>query len=146
MHHCSIVDGTCHTHQIEQFVGVDSGTFKAPDHEYPSHLELKLVATDHFGATSTSSVLLYPKTVDLTFRSAPDQGLQLFVANVAGTTPFTRTVIVNGRSTATAVTPQTIGASTYTFQSWSDGGAASHEITAPTSPATYTATLASRPR
>ena len=141
MHHCSIVDGTCHTHQIEQFVGVDNGTFHAPDHEYPSHLELKLVATDRFGATSTSSVLLYPKTVDLTFSSAPDQGLQIFVANVAGTTPFTRTVIVNGRSTATAVTPQTIGANTYTFQSWSDGGAASHEITAPTTAATYVATF-----
>ena len=79
--------------------------------------------------------------MDLTFSSAPDQGLQIFVANVAGTTPFTRTVIVNGRSTATAVTPQTIGADTYTFQSWSDGGAASHEITAPTTPATYIATF-----
>ena len=51
MHHCSIVDGTCHTHQIEQYTGIASGTFVAPDHEYPSHLEIKLIGHRSFGAT-----------------------------------------------------------------------------------------------
>ncbi len=37
MHHCP---SNCHTHDIQQFVGVASGSFTAPDHEYPSHLEL----------------------------------------------------------------------------------------------------------
>ena len=39
MHHCP---SNCHTHDIQQFVGVASGSFPAPDHEYPSHLELRL--------------------------------------------------------------------------------------------------------
>jgi glucose/arabinose dehydrogenase/PKD repeat protein len=140
MHHCN-VDGTCHTHQIEQFVGVKTGSFIAPDHEWPSHLELKLTATDSAGASASTSVELEPKTVDLTFASAPVNGLEIVVSNLSGTTPFTRTFIVNGRTTATAVTPQTVGTSLYEFSSWSDGGAQSHEITAPATPTTYTATF-----
>lgn len=38
-----------------------------------------------------------------------------------------------------APTPQTIGDSTFTFKSWSDGGAPIHEITVPSVPTTYTA-------
>ena len=33
------------------WTGVASGSFMAPDHEYPSYLELKLVATDQEGLT-----------------------------------------------------------------------------------------------
>jgi hypothetical protein len=40
----------------------------------------------------------------------------------------------------TAGSPQSIGGTGYTFDSWSDGGAQSHDITAPGSNATYTAT------
>ena len=61
MHHCP---SNCHTHDIQQFVGVASGSFPAPDHEYPSHLELRLTATDGGGLQSTASVLLNPQTVD----------------------------------------------------------------------------------
>lgn len=145
MQHCA-PDGTCHSHQIEQYPGIDQGSFTAPDHEYPSHLELRLTATDSAGGSASTSVELEPKTVDLTFESLPDSGLQIVVANVTGTTPFTRTVIVNGRTTASAVTPQTVGPSTYTFQSWSDGGAQSHEITAPAASATYAATFTRQTR
>jgi len=38
------------------------------------------------------------------------------------------------------VSPQTSGATTYQFQSWSDGGAATHDITTPVGNTTYTAT------
>ncbi len=141
MHHCT-TPTACHTHNIEQFVGVDGDTFKAPDHEYPSHLELQLTATDSDGGSASTSVEIQPKTVDLTFTSAPATGLQVIVQNVTSTTPFTRTVLVNGRFTATAITPQTIGSTQYDFTSWSDGGAQSHEITAPSTPTTYTATYA----
>ena len=44
MRHCSRTDATnCHTHHIQDYVGVASGSFVAPDHEYPSHLELSLI-------------------------------------------------------------------------------------------------------
>ena len=42
-------------------------------------------------------------------------------------------------NTVSAITPQTKGKKTYTFSSWSDGGAQTHIITAPATNATYTA-------
>ena len=54
------------------------GAFAAPDHEYPSFLELRLTATDATGLQSTSSIALHPQTVALTFASVPP-GLQLGV-------------------------------------------------------------------
>jgi glucose/arabinose dehydrogenase/PKD repeat protein len=45
MHHCATPDD-CHTHPIQDLVGIASGSFAAPDHEYPSYLELRLTATD----------------------------------------------------------------------------------------------------
>ena len=35
----------CHTHPLQTFPGVASGSFRAPDHEYPSYLNLTLTAT-----------------------------------------------------------------------------------------------------
>ena len=77
IHHCT-TPSTCHIHDIQTFAGVSSGTFNAPDHDYPSYLELQLTATDAGGLKTTTSVLLQPKTVDLTFASAPS-GLSLTV-------------------------------------------------------------------
>src|SRR3712207_8768640 len=39
LHHCP---STCHTHPVQDLVGVAHGSLSAPDHEYPSYLELKL--------------------------------------------------------------------------------------------------------
>ena len=58
-----------------------SGSFAAPDHEYPSYLELKLTATDSKGLSATVIRRIDPKTVTLTFQSSPT-GLQLAVGSV----------------------------------------------------------------
>ena len=137
MHHCP---SNCHTHDIEERPGVASGTFVAPDHSYPSHLELVLTATDSGGRSASTSLQLDPRTVTLTFQSAPT-GLQLVVGGAAGIAPFTRTVIQGSSNSVSATSPQVVGATTYTFASWSDGGAATHNITAGTSDATLTATF-----
>ncbi len=139
MHHCSTPD-TCHAHAIRSWDGVDSGSFEAPDHEYPSYLELKLVATDQEGLTHVVTRRLDPKTVDLTFTTVP-VGLQLTVGSSSGTTPFSRTVIQGSTNSVSAPSPQ----NSSTFASWSDGGAQSHVITAPTAATTYTATYATAP-
>jgi glucose/arabinose dehydrogenase len=137
--HCP---SNCHTHVIQTYDGVASGSFTAPDHEYPSYLQLKLTATDSGGLTATTTLRLDPKTVTLTFSSDPNR-LQLTFNGTAATTTFTRTVIVGSRNSISAPSPQTIrGGKTYTFSSWSDGGAQAHDIIAPASPATYTATFA----
>lgn len=141
LHHCESV-GNCHVHEVQQWSGIASGSFVAPDHEYPSYLELELTATDADGLSNTVSRQLDPKTVDLAFQSSPS-GLQLNVGSFTGTTPFTRTVIQGSTNTVSAPSPQSAGGSVNTFASWSDGGANSHVITAPTTAATYTATFTS---
>jgi glucose/arabinose dehydrogenase/PKD repeat protein len=135
MHHCP---SNCHTHQIQSFEGESGGSFAAPDHEYPSHLELRLTVTDAGGLQNSTSVLLQPQTVALTFQTNPS-GLQLTVNASSAPTPFTRTVIRGSANSIAAPSPQTQGQQ-YKFASWSDGGAGSHLITAPAS-ATYTATF-----
>jgi PKD repeat protein len=134
MHHCP---STCHTHAVQTFGGVEGGSFAAPDHEYPSYLELRLTATDAGGLQDTETIRLDPKTVVLQLRSVP-AGLTLGVDTTTGTTPFSRNVIQGSQVSLAAPPTQTLGGTSYTFGSWSDGGAATHTITA-TQAATYTA-------
>jgi glucose/arabinose dehydrogenase/PKD repeat protein len=143
MHHC-FSETNCHTHPLTNFPGVASGSFVAPDHEYPSHLELRLTATDAGGLTDVESLRLDPKTVQLTFQTNP-AGLNLVVGAAGQATPFTRTVIVGSSNSLGAPSPQTLGSNSYSFSSWSDGGAESHNITAPETATTYTATFVDSP-
>ena len=64
LQHCP---SNCHPHVVQTYAGVSSGSFNAPDHEYPSYLELELTATDSGGLTDTKTVRLDPRTVTLTF-------------------------------------------------------------------------------
>jgi hypothetical protein len=84
----------------------------------------------------TKTVRLDPRTVILTFQTTPG-GLKLAVNSASSTASFTRTVIVGSTNTISAVSPQPKGGKTYRFVSWSDGGAQTHTITAPTTTATY---------
>jgi glucose/arabinose dehydrogenase/chitodextrinase len=140
LQHCWQFDpSNCHGHSIQSWPGAASGSFVAPDHEYPAYLELTLTATDSGGLTDTETLRLDPRTVVLTFQTAPS-GLQLTVGSSSSTAPFTRTVIVGSTTSVSATTPQTLGGTVYNFASWSDGGAQTHLITAGAS-ATYTATF-----
>ncbi len=136
MHHCP---SNCHTHPIQNFAGVAAGSFAGPDHEYPSHLELRLTATDAGGLQSSASVLLQPQTVDLTFQTSPP-GLRLTVNAAAATTPFARTVIVGSANSIGAPTPQMMEG-VHQFTAWSDGGAQTHILSAPVTATTYRATF-----
>ena len=127
---------------MQTFPGVASGTFSAPDHEYPSSLELKLTAINSKDLTHTQTVTLQPRGVSLTFQSNPS-GIPLIVATGGGTTPFVQTVIVGSEVTIVASPTQTIAGVPYSFAFWSDGGAASHSIIAGAAPATYSATYRS---
>jgi glucose/arabinose dehydrogenase len=142
IHHC-FTPTDCHTHLIQTFPGTASGSFTAPDHEYPCWLEVQLTATDSGGLTSTTSVRLDPKTVVLTFKTNPG-GLVLTGLAVndeaPSTTPFSLTVVVGSANSVSAPSPQKFNKSTYFFTSWSDGGPQSHTITAPAGNTTYTAT------
>jgi hypothetical protein len=137
LHHCP---SNCHTHQLQTFSG-SSGSFTAPDHDYPSHLELRLTATDSAGATGTASVLLQPRTTTLSFQTVP-AGLQVAVGSASAVAPFSRTVIVGSTNSVSAISPQTQNGRTWTCASWSDGGAQTHTLIASAAGGTLTATFA----
>jgi glucose/arabinose dehydrogenase len=134
MHHCP---SNCHEHYIQGFSGA-TGSFTAPDHEYPSYLELRLTATDSGGLKGTQSVRLDPRTVNLTLASKPFNGLYLTLNGVTAQAKFTRTVIQNSSNSISAPDQ-----GQYLFRSWSDGGAQTHQIQPGTS-RTYTATFRKR--
>jgi PKD repeat protein len=138
LQHCSL-QGSCHTHLLNTFTGVAGGSFVAPDHDYPSYLELELVATDQDGLTSTVVRRLDPKTVVLTFATKPG-GLALTVDSSTQNATFTWTAIQGETVSVSAPTPQVRNKRAYVFATWSDGGSQSHVIVAPTNPTTYTAT------
>ena len=130
----------CHEHSLQTFNGVASGSFTAPDHEYPSELELVLTATDSNGVAASTSVRLLPRTTNLSFAASPS-GLTLVLNGAGAATPFARTVITGSANTVSAPSPQTLNG-TWVFSAWSDGGAQTHGVTAPTTDTTLSATFA----
>jgi hypothetical protein len=88
-------------------------------------------------------VRLDPRTVVLGFRTSPT-GLKLAVGSTQAMAPFSRTVIVGSNNSVSAISPQKLGGKTYKFRSWSDGGAQTHNIVAPATDTTYTATYQRR--
>jgi len=140
LHHCPGDANSCHEHPIQSWAGIASGSFVAPDHDYPAHLELRLTSTDSDGFAATVGRDVQPLTVVLTFTTKPS-GLSLVVGGAeAQRASFSRRVIVGSRTTISAPLTQTLNGSNYTFKSWSDGGSRTHEIIAPSSKRTYSAT------
>ena len=138
MHHCP--QNTCHLHPVQTYSGVSGGSFSAPDHEYLSFLEVRLTATDSGGLADTKSVYVLPRAVTLTLQTIPS-GLALATGSESLATPFQPTVIAGSANTISAPSPQSLNGGTYLFTAWSDGGNASHTVTAGAAPTTFTATF-----
>jgi hypothetical protein len=135
IHHCP--GGACHTHSFLTATGA-GGSFTVPDHGDDSYFELILTATDPAGLTGTASVSIHPQTVQLTLATVPS-GLQVgYDGDPLAAAPLVKTTIAGSSHTINAPSPQ----GNQTFSSWSDRGAAQHNITLGTTNATYTATFA----
>jgi glucose/arabinose dehydrogenase/PKD repeat protein len=140
LEHCARTNpSSCHTHTVQQFTG-SGGSFVAPNHEFPSHLELQFTATDGSGLTRTVTRRLDPLTVPITVQSTP-AGAPITLGTETSAAPYTADVIQGSRQTLTAPATTTIGGIPFLFGSWSDGGALSHDIIAGTTAATYSATF-----
>jgi hypothetical protein len=140
LHHCDGVSGSCHAHTLQSFGGVAGGSFAAPDHDYPSYLEIELTARDTHGLSATARRRLDPQTARLTLASDPP-GASLTLGAQTATAPFTREVIRGSTNSVGAESSQTIGALPYAFASWSDAGARNHATQVSTD-TTLTATFA----
>ncbi len=130
-----------HEHLVQTWSGVSSGSFIAPDHEYPSWLELRLTATDSNNQTTTISRRVDPLTISLTLASNPT-GASLTYGSSVGNAPVTHTIIAGSLSTISAPAQIVSGGQTYIFTGWSDGGAITHDIIAPSVNTTLTANYA----
>ena len=140
LHHCS-APGDCHEHTIQDYENTPGGSFVAPDHEYPSELELRLTATDSDGNTATDNVRIEPQTAHITVQTDPPS-MDVVVGDATGTAPVTKEVIVGSANTVNAPSPQTKNNLTYNFTGWSDGQQQAHTIIAPAANTTYAARYA----
>jgi len=120
--------------------GVTSGSFIADNGGETSSniwVRLMLYVKDSNGRIGKDSVDLLPNKVQITGVTNPS-GLQVVVGSL-GTTPFTKTMVVNSAMTLQAITPQRIGDTSYRFVSWQQGGAAQQDIRVPAVNTTFIA-------
>lgn len=141
--HCD-AQGQCHTHFLQTWEGTTTGSFDAPDHEYPSYLELYMTATDSAGLATTHRLQLEPATATLRVESDP-AGLDVAVDAQTGVTPFERTVIAGSQHTISAVSPLARFGNHWTFATWTDGGAKDHTINVPGAGRSIEATYSDAP-
>jgi glucose/arabinose dehydrogenase len=121
--------------------GAKSGSFPIPTSGETSvnvWYRIHLTVKDSGGLTHTSYRDVTPRTVRLTVQTQPD-GLQVTVDGQPATAPITVDSVVGMTRRIGVSAPQTLNGVTYVFRSWSDGGTATHDITAPTKNTTYTA-------
>ena len=128
MQHCASV-GDCHTHFLQDWTGVAGGSFVAPEHEYPSYLELVLTARDSSGLSQSTVLRLNPATVTATFTTNPP-GVPVSVGEFTGITPFTRTLIKGSKHTISTPDRYVVGESVYLWRGWTGGAPIVHTITA----------------
>jgi glucose/arabinose dehydrogenase len=125
--------------------GITSGTVAIPNQgEVATNVwyRFNLTVRDAGGLTHSVFRDLVPRTSTITLASSPT-GLQLLLDGTPLTAPSAVPNVVGMLRTLGVVSPQTLGGATYTFGSWSDAGAASHQITIPGTNQTYTATFTS---
>ncbi len=142
LHHCP--GGSCHTHVLQSSTGA-SGTVTTPDHDYPSWLELQLTATDSDGITAQDSLRLDPQTAKVTVTSNP-AGVWVGTSDLQSNKPISVQAIVGSHFTVTVPYPSAAEGpdQIFDFTGWSDGGAATHQVTVPAAGVTVTAGFKAR--
>jgi len=128
----------CHKHPLQTFPQGEEGTFIAPEHDYPSYLEINVRVTDERGLTTGATRKIKPRTVQFTIESDPP-GLPLTAGVTSGPTPFAFSAIEGSQQVLQAPSTSQLGGISYAWTGWSDGGARVHTVTAKESGA-YVAT------
>jgi hypothetical protein len=134
-----------HASHMHPFVaartGSKSGTFTIPDRgETASNVFYRIIlkVVDSAGLTHTVTRDIQPRKVNMSFSTNP-AGLKIALDGQSRVTPFTVTGVVGIKRTIAAPSPQGLNGSSYIFQTWTDGGARSHEISTPSTSTNYTA-------
>lgn len=141
IYHCPIGPEDCHAHPLQVFPGVREGDLVAPEHDYPSYIEITGTAADRRGLVGSKTIRLNPETVQFQLESAP-AGITLNAGVVSDEAPFAATVIKGSNIVLAAPEEAELGDKTYAFRGWSDGGARIHSVLA-NSPQTFIASFSS---
>ena len=135
-----------HDTHIHPFVpstsGSSSGSFTIPTSGETSAnvwYRIYLTVTDSSGLTHNSFRDIFPRKSTITLQTSP-AGLQVTLDGQPLSAPYSEESVVGMRRSIGVVSPQTVGGVTYEFDSWSDGGAATHDIFTPSGNTIYTAT------
>jgi len=137
-------DGVPHTHPVTSISGVKSSSFPVPTIGETSanvFYRITLTVRDSQGLTHVSTRDVFPVKVTLTL-TAISQGNPALTLTLDGqpvTEPYSFAAVAGMIRSIGGPSPETVGGKTYVFQSWSDGGAQTHDITVPLSNTTYTA-------
>jgi glucose/arabinose dehydrogenase len=115
--HCP--KGACHQHPLNAWRGKEM-SFVTPDHEWPSHLEVELRATDSQGLSATETIELHPESVQLALRSKP-KGLRLSAGGQIKRTPFKVRLIKGGGAVVVAPKQQRKAKRVWRFRRWAQG-------------------------
>ena len=99
---------------------------------------IHLTVTDSAGAQSSTFVDILPNVVTLTLLTEPID-LELTLDGQPVNAPLAVQSVVGMTRNIGAPSPQRVNKNSYRFDSWSDGGAETHDISAPDIDTTYTA-------
>jgi glucose/arabinose dehydrogenase len=127
--------------------GATSGAFAVPTTGHTESdvwFRIHLTVTDSGGLTSSTYRDVMPQLARIQLATSPT-GLQLRLDDQPVTTPYSFTGVVGVERKLEAVSPQTVGGSTWYYQSWSNGGTRVQTISTPPADMTYTATFANAP-
>jgi hypothetical protein len=123
--HCP---SACHDHPLTSSDS-PSGSFVLPAHEYPSHLRLDFTATDSRGMSTTKSVEVFPRLVEVGVDSDPP-GIPVTLGDLTEVGPFKATTIAGNSISVAAPATATVDGEPLVFSSWSDDGERVHDVTA----------------
>jgi glucose/arabinose dehydrogenase len=131
-----------HNHPfVPETSGATGGSFTIPTTgETAANVwyRIHLTVRDAGGLTHSTFVDVVPRKATITLATEP-AALRVTLDGQPFTAPHAVESVVGMVRTLGVVSPQTVGGITYVFESWSDGGAATHNISTPASNTTYIA-------
>ncbi|HVZ12486.1 MAG TPA: PQQ-dependent sugar dehydrogenase [Patescibacteria group bacterium] len=133
---------------IDQIQGVKNGTFVIPNTGEPSaetSYEIILTVVDSSGLSATTSRIISPNTVNLTFDSYPVSGLTFMLDGIPHSTPYNVESVVGFIHGLDTPNLQTLNGFNYNFNAWSDKLAQSHNFTTPATSSAYLVSFTETP-
>lgn len=127
--HCPFGSEECHRHPLQVFPNTEEGSLFAPDHDYPSYIELSLTATDFRGLAETKTVIVAARPAEIKIGSEPP-GITLTAGSLSKLAPFVFNAIENSAVSLAAPKSDLRDGVNYLFKEWSDGGGRVHTVLA----------------